>query len=110
MRRTASGGAHRDARDADHDRAHREVLAPPGVLAEHPLREEYEHYQARRERWLNDDERREQERDDLEREAEYRHPRAEQPARAPQQPPCERQTQVLIVGRVLGLRRLERDP
>jgi len=28
---------------ADHDRGHREVLAPPGVLVQHPLREEHQH-------------------------------------------------------------------
>ncbi len=72
--------------------------------------DEDEHYQARCERRLDDDERREQQRDDLQGEAEDRHPCAEQPAFAPQQPPCERKAQVLVVGRVLGLRRLEGNP
>jgi hypothetical protein len=31
---------------ADHDRAHREVLAAPRVLVQHPLREEHQHEQA----------------------------------------------------------------
>ena len=59
-RREQAGADH-----ADHDREHREVLLAPGVLAEHSLREEHQHEQSAGERWLHDDERRQQQRDDL---------------------------------------------
>jgi hypothetical protein len=71
-RRRQAGADH-----ADHDRAHREVLAAPRVLVQHPLREEHQHEQAGCERRLHDDERREQQRDDLQRPAEDRETRAE---------------------------------
>jgi hypothetical protein len=71
-RRRQAGADH-----ADHDRAHREVLAAPRVLVQHSLREEHQHEQAGCERRLHDDERREQQRDDLQRPAENRQPRAE---------------------------------
>lgn len=80
---------------ADHDRRHRHVLHPPGVLVQHPLREEHQHEQTRRERRLHDDQRREQQRDELQRPAEDRKGGAEQPAPAARQTPGERQAQVL---------------
>jgi hypothetical protein len=98
------------ADNPEHDRAHREVLVASGVLSEHPLGDEHQHQQARRQRRLDDDERREQERHDLERPAEDGQPRPEQPARAPHQPPREREAQVLLVGRLLGVHRLQGDP
>ncbi len=49
------------------------------------------------ERRLHDDERREQQRDELQRPAEDRQPGAEQPARAPHEPLREREPQVLLV-------------
>ncbi len=82
---------------AEHDRDHRDVLGAPGVLAEHPLREEHEHEQAAGERRLHDDQRSEQQGDDLQRPAEDRQARSEQPASAPQEPPGQRQSQVLAV-------------
>jgi hypothetical protein len=112
--RAVAGGSRRrrqaGADHADHDRCHRQVLAPPGVLAQHPLREEHQHEQSGGERRLHDDERREQQRDDLQRPAEDRQRRAEQPARAAQEAPGERQAQVLAGRRVLGVERLQRDP
>jgi hypothetical protein len=59
-RRGQTGADH-----ADHDCAHREVLATPRVLVQHPLREEHQHQQSGSERRLDDDERRQQQRDDL---------------------------------------------
>ena len=82
----------------------------PGVLAEHPLPDEQQHEQARGERRLHDDQRREQQRDHLQRPAEDRQARAEHPARALEQAPDQRQAQVLLVGRLLGVHRLQRDP
>jgi hypothetical protein len=109
VRGAAFGGGQRDPHDAHDDREHREVLAPAGVLVEHPLRGEHEHDQARGERRLDDYERSEQERDDLQRPAQDGHRRAELPARLAQQSPGERGSQVLIVGRLLGLGGLEGD-
>jgi len=54
----------------DHDRRHRDVLVPAGVLAEHPLSQEDQHEQAGGERGLHDHQRREQQRDHLQRPAE----------------------------------------
>jgi hypothetical protein len=92
------------------DRRHRQVLGAPGVLVQHPLREEHQHEQPGGERRLHDHQRREQQRDDLQRPAENRQARSEQPARATRQAPCERQAQVLIVGRLLRVHRLQGDP
>jgi hypothetical protein len=99
----------RDPHHTHDDREHREVLAPAGMLVEHPLRREHEHDQARGERRLDHHERGEQQRDDLQRPAHDGHRRAELPARFAQQPPGERGSQMLIVGRLLGLGGLEGD-
>jgi hypothetical protein len=48
------------------------VLAPPGVLAEHPLAEEQQDKQAYRQCWLDDHEWRQQQRHHLQRPAEHR--------------------------------------
>ena len=82
----------------------------PGALAEHPLADDHQHQQARRQRRLHDDQRREQQRQHLQRPAEHRQARADQPARTPDQAPRQRQAQVLLVGRLLGVHRLQRDP
>ena len=95
---------------ADHDRRHREVLVPAGVLTEHSLSHEHQHKQAGGERGLHDDQRREQQRDHLQRPAEDRQARAEHPASALEQAPDERQAQMLLAGRFLGIHRLQRDP
>jgi len=92
------------------DGAHRQILVPSGVLAEHSLGEEHQHQQAGGERRLHDDQRSQPERDHLQRPSEDRQPRAEQPARPPDQSPHERQAQVLLVRRLLGVGCLERDP
>jgi hypothetical protein len=98
--------AHCHAEHAEHDRGHREVLIAPGVLAQHPLGEQQQHEQAGGERWLHDDQRREQQRQDLEREAEDREAGAEQPTCSPRESPDERDTQVLVVRGLLGVHRL----
>jgi hypothetical protein len=98
------------ADNADHDREHREMLVASSVLAEHSLREQHQHEQSARERRLYDDERRQQQRDDLQWPAEDRQPCAEQPAPTTDQPPNERETQVLAVRRLLRVHRLQRDP
>ena len=70
-----SGGAaarRREDRRADHaedDRGHRDVLIAAGVLVEHALTEEHQHDQPERQGGLHDDERREHQRDDLQRPA-----------------------------------------
>jgi hypothetical protein len=98
------------ADDADDDRRHRQVLRAPGVLVQHALREEHQHEQARRERRLHDDQRRQQQRDELQRPADYRQAGSQQPAPAAHQAPGERQAQVLLMGRLLGVHRLQGDP
>jgi hypothetical protein len=102
----------REARpdDADDDRRHRDVLHAPGVLVQHALREEHQHEQAGRQRGLHDDQRRQQQRDELQRPADYRQAGSQQPARAAHQAPGERQAQVLFAGRLLGVHRLQGDP
>jgi hypothetical protein len=106
----AIGRRERDAGDPDHDRRHREVLEAPGPLAEQALAHEHQHEQAGCERRLHDDQRRENQREDLQRPAEHREPRPEQPAPAPDQPRSEREPQVVIQRRLLGIHRLKGDP
>ncbi len=101
---------HTRADHAEHDRAHRHVLIPAGVLVEHPLGEEQQHQQSGCQRRLDHDQRGQQQGNHLQRPAEDRQPRPEQPARAPDQPPHERQAQVLGVRRLLGVHRLQGDP
>ena len=107
---TARGRAQPGADHADHDGAHGDVLITPGVLAQHPLGDQHQYEQTRRERGLYHRERCEQQRHDLQRPAEDREPRAEHPARAPDEAPHERDAQVLLLWRVLGVHRLQRDP
>lgn len=57
---------------ADDDRGDRDVLVASGVLAEHPLPEEQQHDQARRQRRLNHHQRGEQQREHLQWPAEDR--------------------------------------
>lgn len=110
MSRTARRRCQARADDAGDDRQHGDVLIAPGVLTEHALGHEHEHQQASGERRLHDHERRQQQGNDLQREAQDRQPGAEQPARAPDQAPRERQAQMLLAGRLLGVHRLKRDP
>lgn len=99
-----------DTDDAEHDRAHREVLASPRTLAEHALAEEQQHEQSDGHRRLHDHERDEQQRDDLQRPAKHRKPGSRQPARTAQQVKSKRGVQVLGVGSALGVHRLQRYP
>lgn len=110
MSRRAWGGRQARPDHADHDRAHRQVLVSPGVLAQHPLAEEHQHEQARGERRLNDYERCQQQRDQLQRPAQDRQASAQQPAPTSRQAPREREAQVLHAGRLLGVHRLQGDP
>jgi hypothetical protein len=106
----AVGCRERDAGDADHDRRHREVLEATGPLAEQTLAHEHQHQQAGGERGLHDDQRREDQRDHLQRPAEHREPCPEQPAPAPDQPRGKRKPQMVVQRRLLGVHRLKGDP
>jgi len=90
-----AGAARRSAQaradHPDHDRRHRQVLLTPRVLAQHPLSQEHQHEQARGQRGLDHDQRRQQQRDHLQRPAEDRQARAQHPAPAPDQPPDQGQ-------------------
>lgn len=83
--REQSGADH-----ADHDRADRHVLVAPRMLAKHPLSEQHQHQQTRRQRGLHDDERSEQQREHLQRPAEDREAGAEQPTRTLHEAPGQR--------------------
>jgi len=112
--RGVAGAARRRAQasadHAEHDRRDRDVLGASGVLAQHPLPQEQQHDQAGRERGLHHHQRREQQRQHLQRPAEDRQARAEHPAPTPDQPPDQRQAQVLFGGGLLGVHRLKGDP
>jgi hypothetical protein len=99
-----------DTDDAEHNRAHREVLAPAGTLAEHALAEEQQHEQADGHRRLHDHERDQQQGNDLQRPAKHRKSRSRQPACTAQQVQGKRGVQVLGMGSALGVHRLQRDP
>jgi hypothetical protein len=106
----ALGSAQRRPNHSEDDRAHREVLAPAGVLAEHALAEEQEHEQSHGQRRLNQYERGEQEREDLQWPSEHRQAGPCQPARPSDQVQGERRMKVLGVRGPLGVHRLQRDP
>ena len=109
-----AGGVRRCAQGrpehAEHDRSHRDVLAPPGVLAEHAPAEVQQHQQAGGERRLHHHQRHEQQREHLQRPAQHRDARAGQPARSAQQVARQRQAQVRSLRSALGVHRLQRDP
>ncbi len=86
------------------------MLVTPRVLAEHPLGQEQQHQQSHRQGRLHDHQWSQQQRNDLKRKAEDRQAGAQQPAYPSDQAPDERETQVLIAGRLLGVHRLQRDP
>jgi len=86
------------------------MLGASRMLAEHALTEEQQHEQTRRECRLDHHQRRQQQRQDLQRPTEDRQPRAQQPAGAFQQPAYERHAQVLLGRRFLGVQRLQGDP
>jgi hypothetical protein len=108
--RVARRGSQGSAEHAEHDRRHRDVLVAPGVLPEHALSDHQQHQQARGERGLHDHQRRQQQRDDLQRPAEDREACAEQPTGAPDQSRDQRDAQVLLVGSLPGIQRLQGDP
>jgi len=86
------------------------MLAAPRVLAEHPPADVQQHEQASRQRRLDHYERRQQQRQHLQRPAEDRQTRAHQPAGSLQQPSDQRHAQVLLVRRLPRLHRLQGDP
>lgn len=106
----AGRGGERGASDADHDRDHRDVLPPAGALAQHPLARDHEHEQPGRERGLDDDERREQQRSDLEGPPEQRQAGAEQPAALRDEAAHEREAEVRPGRGLLRVHRLQRNP
>jgi len=108
--RAARGSGQRHADHADRDGQHARVLVAPGALAEHALPEQHQHEQARGERRLHDHQGSQQQGHDLQREAEDREARAEQPARPRDQATGELEPQVRLVGRLLGVQCLQGDP
>jgi hypothetical protein len=108
--RVARRGSQGGAEDAKHDRGHRDALVAPGALPEHALSDRQQHQQARGERGLHDHQGREQQREDLQRPAEDREAGAEQPTGALEESRDERDAQVLLVGRLPGIQRLQGDP
>jgi hypothetical protein len=106
VRRSKQGGPDH----ADHDRPDGEVLVASAVLAEHALGEEHQHQQPGREGRLHDHQGRQHQGDDLKRPAEHREARAGEPACPLDQAPSQSQPQVLVVGRLLGVERLQSDP
>jgi hypothetical protein len=104
--RRASG----DTGHANDDGEHRQVISPPGTLAEHALAEEQQHKQPNGHRRLHDHKRNEQQRHHLQRPPEHRKPRSGKPARTSQQVQRERGVQVLGMRSALGVHSLQRDP
>lgn len=104
------GRRDRDAGHTGHDRRHRDVLVASRRLVEHPLAHDHQHEQPCREGRLHDHQGREFEGDHLQRPTEHREPGAKQPSPAPQQPRRQREAQVCVRGRLLGVHRLESDP
>jgi len=98
------------ADDAGDDRQHAEVLVATGALVEHPLAGEHQHEQPGGQRRLDHRERRKDQRQDLQREAQDRQARAEQPAAPADEAHGQRQAQVLVVGSLLCVHRLQGDP
>jgi len=86
------------------------MLIASTALAEHALGHQQQRQQAGRQRGLHNYQRRQQQRQDLQRPAEDRKTGAQQPAPAPQQPAHERYAQVLLLRRLLRVDRLQRDP
>jgi len=99
-----------DAGDAGDDREHSELLASSWSFAEHSLAECEQEQQAHRERWLDNLERREQQRHDLQRPGCGIHRRTDQPAPAAEQVREQRQAQRVLVAGHASIDRLEADP
>ncbi len=86
------------------------MLAAAGTLVEHPFADDHEHEQPAGERGLHDDERREQERDDLQGEAEHRQRRPGKPACSAGQLADEADPQVVIGVDLARVERLQGNP
>jgi len=95
MRGRTRRSARRDAHNAEHDRPHRQVLAPAGVLMEHAPAEVQQHEQPHGQRRLHHHQRGEVQRHHLQRPAEHRQAGAGEPAPALHQVERERRVQVL---------------
>jgi hypothetical protein len=103
-------GRERGTDYAEHDCRHGGVLIASRVLAEHALGKEEQHQQAGSQRWLHDDQRRQQQGHHLQRPAQDRESRAQQPPGAPDQAYDKGRPQVLVVGRLSCIQRLQGDP
>lgn len=110
VRVAARGRAQPRPDDAEHDRADRQVLARAGALAEHALADNHQHRQAQRQRRLHDNQGCEAEGHHLQGPAEHRQGGAAQPAHTPNQAQRERHTQVLLLGGLARVHRLQRKP
>jgi hypothetical protein len=108
--RVARRGSQGGAENAEHDRRHSDVLVAPGVLPEHALSDHQQHQQACGERGLHDHQGSEQQREHLQRPAEDREAGPEQPTGALDQSRDQRDAQVLLVGCLPGIQRLQGDP
>jgi len=110
VRVAARGRAQPGADDAQHDRADGQVLARAGALAEHALAHHHQHRQAERQRRLHDHQGGEAEGQHLQRPAQHRQGGAAQPAHAPDQAQRECHAQVLLLGGLARVHRLQREP
>jgi len=105
-RRRAQAGAD----DPDDDRRHRDVLVGSPALAQHALAGEQQHQQPHGHRRLHDYQRCQVDGQQLQRPAQHRQARAQQPAAAFDEPPGQREAQVLLAGSLPGVHGLEGDP
>jgi len=94
-------------RDPRGHRAHAENLAPADPLPEHLGADPEQHDEAHRQRRLDQRERDQQERSDLSRPAAQGEAGADEPARLPDQPENERDAEMLLLGRLASLERLQ---
>lgn len=106
----AGGRRERGPEHAEDDRGNRKVLFATGVLAEHALCEEHEEHEACGQRRLDDDERCEQQREQLQGPAEDREPGPEQPARTSHEAAQQRDAQMRGLRGLLGIGGLQGDP
>lgn len=106
--RGVGGRRERRPQDSQNDRHDGDQLAPAGTLIEHALTEEQQDEQACRKRRLDDDQGREQKSDDLKGKAEDRNAGARKKARPFEQVTGQRQAQMLMARRPLGVHRLQR--
>ena len=102
------GSSPRHPGDPQDDRHHGAHLERPDALAEHAVAEDQEQQQTAGERRLNDRERRQQQRDDVEGPPRDAEEGREHPSRPGHEPPEERRPQGVVVGDIASLHRLQR--